>query len=75
MDWFNKGISKYNVIKALCFTQTDNTKDAVVRFCPSNCNHQNQLLAKIVIQMSLDILTKQIKGYQRATKKQNKQNR
>lgn len=25
---------KDNMIKALCFTQTDNTRDAVIGFCP-----------------------------------------
>lgn len=32
MDWFNKHILKDNMIKALCFTQIDNTTDAVVCF-------------------------------------------
>lgn len=34
MDWFNKHISKGNMIKALCFTQTDSTTDAVVFILP-----------------------------------------
>lgn len=78
MDWFNKGISKDNVIKALCFTQTDNTKDAVVRFCPSNCNHQNRLLAKIDKNCHSNVSGHSDKTDKRISeghKKQNKRNR
>lgn len=55
------------MIKSLCFTQIDNTKDAVVCFVHRIINHKNQLLTNGIIQLSLGVLSnKTDKIYQRA---------
>lgn len=54
IDWFNKHILKDNMVKALCFTQIDNTTEAVVCF-EEIINHKKRLLTNVVIQLSLGV--------------------